>query len=72
MMWSSHKRSGGRDVFAEENKPIIRRLIEEGYNQDRLNLLDELAAQDFVNPPALPVQRHGIEGFKHVLWWTHA
>lgn len=58
-------------MSAEENKPVIRQLIEEVYNQDRLNLLDELAAQDVVNPPTLLEYRHGIEGFKHVNRWVH-
>jgi hypothetical protein len=73
MMRSSHERRGGRDVSAEENKHVIRRLIEGIYTQGRLlNLLDELAAQDIVNHPALPEHRHSSECFKHVLWWAHA
>ena len=74
MMRSLHERRGRCDVSAEENKPIIPRLVEEVYNQDRLNLLDELATQDVVNHPALTEYRHGIEGiggFKHVNRWAH-
>jgi predicted ester cyclase len=63
--------SGGCDVYAEKSKSIIRRLKEEIYNQDRLNPLDELAAQDVVKHFAFPEHRHGIEGFTHLNRWAH-
>ena len=58
-------------MSAEENKPVSRPLMEELYNQDRPNLLDELAAHDVVKHSAFPEHRHGIEGFKHLNRWTH-
>ncbi len=57
---------------AEENKAVIRRLVEEVYNRDRLDLLDELVAQDVVNHTAVPEHRYGIEGFRHVVKWARA
>jgi predicted ester cyclase len=56
----------------EENKAVIRRLVEEVYNQDDLDVLDELLAQDFVNHSAVPEHQHGIESFKHVNRWLRA
>jgi hypothetical protein len=59
-------------LSAEENKAVIRRLVEEVYNDDDLDVLDELLAQDFVNHSAVPEHQHGIEGFKHVNRWVRA
>jgi steroid delta-isomerase-like uncharacterized protein len=56
----------------EENKAIILRLVEEVYNDNDLDVLDELLAPDFVNHSAVPEHRHGIEGFKHVNEWVRA
>jgi steroid delta-isomerase-like uncharacterized protein len=56
----------------EENKALILRLVEEVYNDNDLNVLDELLAQDFVNHSAVSEHRHGIEGFKHVNKWVRA
>jgi len=57
-------------VSAEENKAVIRRLVEEVYNGNNLDLLDELVAQDVVNHSAVPEHQHGIEGFRHVNSWV--
>ena len=38
----------------EENKALILRLVEEVYNDNDLDVLDELLAQDFVNHSAAP------------------
>jgi len=56
----------------EENKALILRLVEEVYNDNDLDVLDELLAQDFVNHSAVSEHRHGIEGFKHVNKWVRA
>ena len=53
-------------MSAEENKAVILRLVEEVYNANDLDVLNELLAQDFVNHSAAPEHQHGIEGFKHV------
>lgn len=36
-------------MSAEENKEVIKRLIEEVYNGDDLDLLDEIVAPEVVN-----------------------
>ena len=53
-------------MSAEENKTVIRRLVEEVYNDNNLDVLYELVAQDMANHSAVPEHQHGIEGFKHV------
>ncbi len=35
--------------MSEENKSIVRRYIEEGLNQRKLQLFDEILATDFAN-----------------------
>jgi steroid delta-isomerase-like uncharacterized protein len=59
-------------VSAEENKTVIRRLVEEVYNDNNLDVLYELVAQDMANHSAVPEHQHGIEGFKHVNRWVRA
>ena len=59
-------------MSAEENKTVIRRLIEEVYNDNNLDVLYELVAQDMANHSAVPEHQHGIEGFKHVNRWVRA
>ncbi len=56
---------GGKD-----NKAVIRRLIEEVYNQGNLDVVDDLVAADIFNHPAVPEHQHGIAGFKHVMEWV--
>ena len=57
-------------MSAEDNKAVIRRLIEEVYNQGNLDVVDELVAADIFNHPAVPEHQHGIDGFKHVMEWV--
>ena len=47
----------------EENKAIIRHLVEEGVNQGRLDVFDELFAPDFVDR-STQEQAPGPEGVK--------
>jgi steroid delta-isomerase-like uncharacterized protein len=49
------------------NKAVIRRFIEEVLNQKRLEVADEIVAEDFVELDPLPGQRKGREGLKEVL-----
>lgn len=69
MIRSPGKRGREERVSAEENKAVIQRLIEEVYND---KVLDELVAQDVIDPSAVPEHRHGIEGFRHVNRWVRA
>ncbi len=58
--------------MSEENKAAIRRLIEEGFNEDNVEVINELIAQDVVNHSAVPEHKHGIEGFRHINRWVRA
>ncbi len=59
-------------MSAEENKAVVRRLVEEVANDQNLDVLDELVAEDVVNHAATDEHKHGIEGFRHVMEWGHA
>jgi steroid delta-isomerase-like uncharacterized protein len=65
--WGARRRP---DLSAEENKEIVRRLVEEVYNEDDLNVVDELVAPDIFNHAAVREHQHGVEGFKHVMEWV--
>ena len=56
--------------MSEENKAVIRRLVEEVYNEGNLDVVDELVAPDLFDHAAVPEHQHGIDGFKHVLEWV--
>jgi predicted ester cyclase len=53
-------------MHAEENKKIVRRVIEEGINRKNLAVFDELVAQSFVDHEA-GSQPAGPEGEKKLL-----
>jgi steroid delta-isomerase-like uncharacterized protein len=57
-------------VSAEDNKAVVRRLIEEVYNEGNLDVVDELVAPDVFDHGAVPEHQHGIDGFKHVIEWV--
>ncbi len=59
-------------MHAEENKAVIRRLFDEVYNGQNLDVLEELVAQDVFNHSAVPDYQRGIEGFRHVMEWGYA
>ena len=49
----------------EENKAVVRRMLDELFNKGNLDLAEELLAPDFVeHDPAMPEDLHGIEAFK--------
>ena len=52
-------------MSTEDNKALIRRLFEEGWNQGNLATLDELMAPNFVDhSPIVPNLSPGSEGYK--------
>jgi steroid delta-isomerase-like uncharacterized protein len=60
-------------MSAEENKAIVRRYVEEVFNQGNIRVIDELFAPDYMNHgsiPGTPVQDR--EGMKQVELVTHA
>lgn len=55
-------------MSTDDNKEIVRRMIEEGFNEDNLDLADELVAEEFVLHEAgqeEPIR--GPEGMKEFL-----
>ena len=49
----------------EENKALVRRVLEEMFNEGNLDVADELIASDYVDhDPAMPEEVRGPEGFK--------
>jgi steroid delta-isomerase-like uncharacterized protein len=61
---------GGVLMSAEDNKAVVRRLIEEVYNEGNMNVVDELVAPDIFDHAAVPEHQHGIDGLKHVMEWV--
>jgi serine phosphatase RsbU (regulator of sigma subunit)/predicted ester cyclase len=51
-------------MSAEENKAVVRRLIEEVYNRGNLDMADELLAPDYVDHTWPPGKYAGREGLK--------
>jgi predicted SnoaL-like aldol condensation-catalyzing enzyme len=58
-------------MMLEENKAIIRRLIEEIMNQGNLNVIDDLFAPTFVDR-STPDQPPGPEGVRAFVWQIRA
>jgi steroid delta-isomerase-like uncharacterized protein len=53
--------------MSEENKALVRRELEEIFNEGKLELADELLASDYtVHDSALAEPVHGIAGFKRL------
>lgn len=56
---------GANSVSAEENKAVVRRMLEELFNQGNLDLVGEIIALDFAeHDPNMPKDMHGPEEFK--------
>lgn len=51
-------------MSSDENKAVMRRFIEEVFNEKRLDRVDALVAEDYVDHGALPGQAPGREGAK--------
>ncbi len=51
-------------MSAEENKALIRRIIEEIWNKGDLEAVDRYFAPDYVDHAPLPGQAPGAEGYK--------
>ena len=59
-------------MSADENKTIVRRYVEEGFNDGNLAVIDELFAADFVNyDPAAP-QVRDLQALKQSIIAYHA
>jgi predicted ester cyclase len=51
------------------NKAVVRRMIEEVWNDHDLTNIEEVVAADHFDHMALPEHQHGIPGAKHVMNW---
>lgn len=52
---------------AEENRAVIRRAYEEVWNQRNVAVVDEIAAEDFLNHAAPPDRQRGRQSLKDVV-----
>jgi hypothetical protein len=52
-------------MSTEQNKALVRQLVEEIFNRGNMSLADELLAPDFVEreelPPGIPRDREGVK-----------
>lgn len=56
-------------MSAEENKAVVRRWVEAGWNQGNVAVVDELTAPDFVDhhlPPGVPPNAEGHKAWIQV------
>ena len=51
-------------MSAEANRALIQRFYDEGWNENKLDVYDELVTEDFLDHQALPGLEPGREGFK--------
>jgi len=59
--------------MSEENRALVRRELEEIFNEGKLDLADELLSPDYVvHDSALPEPVRGIEGFKQLRAGYHS
>ena len=59
-------------MSADENKSVVRRFIEEGWNGHNPNVADEVVSPDYFNHAAVAEHQRGIAGAKHILNWLIA
>ena len=56
-------------MSAEENEAVVRRYIEECWNDHDLANIDELVSPDYLNHAAVAEHQRGIAGAKRILNW---
>ncbi len=59
-------------MSVEENKAVVRRMIQEALSGDNPEVLDEVMAPDYLNHAAVAEHQRGIEGAKHIVSWLRA
>ena len=59
-------------MFAEANKAMVRRYIEEVWNRHNIDAVDELVSTDYLNHAASAEHQRGFAGAQHVLNWLFA
>jgi predicted ester cyclase len=58
-------------MSTEENKALVRRFFEDGWNKQNLALVDELLSADYVDhdlPPGFPPTRDGFKQSASMYW----
>ena len=58
--------------MSEENKALVRRVVEEAWNRGNLEVIDEIFAPDYTEHILRPGQEAGIEGYKARVLTTRA
>jgi hypothetical protein len=58
---------GAGPMAPEENKPFIKRFVEEAINRKNLDALDGLVAENFVEHVPFPGQGPGRGGLRHAI-----
>jgi predicted ester cyclase len=58
-------------MATETHKALIRRLVEDSFNQKNLNLLDMLVDEHYIDHAPFPDQAPGVEGMKqaHLIFY---
>jgi steroid delta-isomerase-like uncharacterized protein len=60
-------------MSTKQNKAMVRKLLEQGFAQGKMSVIDELLAQDFVEHQELPVAGPGDrEGVKQFITMAHS
>src|SRR5206468_3067678 len=62
-VWDSLSWQQQLGLITDENKAIVRRLVEEVFNKGNMAIADELVAPNFVSLTAFPGQGSGPQGF---------
>ena len=58
--------------MSEQNKALVRRVVEEAWNRGNLEIIDEIFAPDYNEHILRPGQEPGIEGYKQRVLTTRA
>lgn len=59
-------------MSADENKTLIRRMIEEVWGEGNLDNVEKFVSSGYFNHATVAEHRRGIEGFKHIGRWLKA
>ena len=54
-------------MSTDQNKTVYRRFLEQGFNQGRLDVVDEVLSPSYVNRDAPPGSPSGPEGVKQII-----